>query len=353
MSGYDYGNARLRAMKSQLLARSELQDLAEIRNLDGLIAALAKTVYGRAVDIAIVHASGLGVITEALRLDLIDQLGRVRGFYGKQAQAMMTVMLRSYDVHNLKTVLRGLSKNAPVDEIQMALIPIGELSDSILAGLIRTAGPRAAIDTLASMRVSLARPLLALRAQHPGATTLEMELALDRWYFEDAHQQDLVDSLRYALNLEADFMNLMTALRFAHAPMERQSLRRWLETDDLRSLFVKSGKLSSDLLMQVARQNSLDDAIELLAATSYGEALGAGLAAYRQSKRLSDVEKPLGHWRLRQVAALMNKDPLGIGVPLSYFALKTSEVSNICWIAQGINLRLEPRVILHELEFAI
>jgi hypothetical protein len=45
MADYDYGNARLRVMKSRLLPRSELEVLAEAGSLDGLIAALTKTVY--------------------------------------------------------------------------------------------------------------------------------------------------------------------------------------------------------------------------------------------------------------------------------------------------------------------
>jgi vacuolar-type H+-ATPase subunit C/Vma6 len=68
MSGYDYGNARLRAMKSRLLSGRDLEALAEIGSLDGLIAALAKTVYRETVEIALVRASGLACVNEALRL---------------------------------------------------------------------------------------------------------------------------------------------------------------------------------------------------------------------------------------------------------------------------------------------
>ena len=40
MSDFDYGNARLRVMKSRLLSRQELEALAEAGSLNGLIAAL-------------------------------------------------------------------------------------------------------------------------------------------------------------------------------------------------------------------------------------------------------------------------------------------------------------------------
>ena len=51
------------------------------------------------------------------------------------------------------------------------------------------------------------------------------------------------------------------------------------------------------------------------------------------------------------MAGLIINDPLGIGVFLGYFALKKSEVTNIRWVAQGINLGLEADAIKAELEF--
>ena len=53
MSDYDYGNARLRAMKSRLLSWRELETLINIDNLQGLIAALTKTAYRKPVEAAL------------------------------------------------------------------------------------------------------------------------------------------------------------------------------------------------------------------------------------------------------------------------------------------------------------
>jgi vacuolar-type H+-ATPase subunit C/Vma6 len=120
---------------------------------------------------------------------------------------------------------------------------------------------------------------------------------------------------------------------------------------DLGALFVRPGHLSLELLTRVANKNTLEEAVTLLAETIYEPALRTGLAAYQQTRRLSDIERSLKHLRLHWLAGLVVKDPLGIGVPLSYFALKSSEVSNIRWIAQGINLGLDSKAIKQELDF--
>ena len=85
MSGFDYGNARLRAMKSRLIHRSELNALAESGNLQGLIAALNKTSYSRAVETALARFTGMACIGECLRDELISSLGKLLRFYEGEA----------------------------------------------------------------------------------------------------------------------------------------------------------------------------------------------------------------------------------------------------------------------------
>jgi V/A-type H+-transporting ATPase subunit C len=356
MSGYDYGNARLRAMKSRLLSRRELEALAGVGSLRGLIAALTKTTYRKPVEAAMVHASGIDCIAEALRQDLIDTFGRIREFYIGHERDLVDIVLRIYDVHNLKTILRGLSQNAPSGEIITSLLPVGELSYSTLAELTRAPNPRAAIDLLASMRLPIAQPLLKLRAERPGADTPETELALEHWYFQRARQHLQRSPLGAGhliafLELEADLTNLLTVLRFAHAPAERRVLPRWLGADGFRRLFIDPGRLSFELLTSAGDQETPEAAVEALAGTPYEPLLRAGLEAYAQSGRLSDFEKYLRHFRLRWMAGLIAKDPLGIGVLLGYLALKTSEVSNLRWLAQGIRLGLKTEEIRRDLEF--
>jgi V/A-type H+-transporting ATPase subunit C len=357
MSGYDYGNARLRAMKSRLLSRSEIESLAQTGSITFLINALAKTPYCRAIEAALVRTTDIDCISEALSRDLVDTLGKAHQFFNGREGQLIAIALRSYDVNNLKTILRGLRKQVMPDDITANLLPVGDLSPALLSALASASEPRVVIDMLVSMRLPVAQPLIELRAKRPGAGISEMELALDRWHYEQAfsHFEGSPRStsvISSALALEADLTNLLTALRFVHSPAERRVLYERFGTDDLGQLFVGPGRLSFRLLAQVGAQNTLEDAVELLVGTPYESSLKAGLGGYLHSERLSDFEKQLRCFRLNWMARLIVKDPLGIGVPLGYFALKTNEVANIRWVAQGIGLGLEPDAITADLEFA-
>jgi vacuolar-type H+-ATPase subunit C/Vma6 len=117
MAEFDYGNARLRAMKSRLLSRNELEALTEAGSLQGLISALSKNAYRQSVEAALTHTTGMDCIHVALRNDLIATLGKVRSFFHEQAEELVAMVLRAYDVHNLIAILRGLDKNASQSEI--------------------------------------------------------------------------------------------------------------------------------------------------------------------------------------------------------------------------------------------
>lgn len=351
MSDYDYGNARLRAMKSRLLPRRELETLAESNSLPGLITALIRTAYRKSVESALARTSGMDCIAEAMRLDLTSTLGNVRLFYPDSARQLVDIVLRTYDIHNLKTILRGLNKNVPQQEILQALLPIGNLDLSVLMELTRAPGPRGVVDMLASMNLDIAQPLLQVRAD-----VNEMELVLDQWHFREA--MDLLkkefrseETLFAALELDADITNLLTVMRFAYAPAEGKLLSGRSVAPEFERFFVGPGRLPFALLSRAANQETVESAVEVLSGTPYGEALRTGLQAYTQTNRLSSFEKHLSRYRLERTSRLISKDPLGIGVLVGYLAQKTNEVSNIRWIAHGINLVLKPDAIRSELEF--
>ena len=356
MSAYNYGNTRLRVMKARLLSREELEAFTEMSSLQALINALVKTAYRRAVESALMRAGGMACITVALSRDLAETFGKMRSFYSGRAGEHIAVMLSGYDVHNLKTILRGLSRNALAEEINAALLPVGELTTGLLAQLARAQEPRAAIDHLASMRLPIAQPLVRLRADHPGASLREMELALDRWRFQQSRARVQKTRGRNGLFLdvldaEIDQINLLTMLRFAYAQAERQALQKRLGSEDLSRYFVGPGRLSFELLNRAAMQDTLEATVEILSGTRYEAPLQTGLSAYQRSGRLSDFEMHLRAYLLRWRARLVATDPLGIGVPLGYSALKVNEVANLRWLAKGIHLDLGADAIRAELEF--
>jgi V/A-type H+-transporting ATPase subunit C len=353
LSDFDYGNARLRAMKSRLLPRRALEELAEAGSVQGLITALANTAYREAVAAALVRLTGLDCLSAALRDDLVATLGKARTFYAEAAQALAQLALLRYDVHNVKTILRGLAGQVPANEISGSTLPIGELRPADIGELVRAADWRMAIDLLATWRLPIAKPLLELHATQRNRDghlePLEMEVALDRWYFDTAIAGAGHTTLRAAVMLEADVTNILTALRLVGLTDVAAILRERLGAADVTRLFVGPGQIPFELLVEAAHQESIPNAVDTLATTVHGATLTAALPAYAASARLSVFERALARQQLHHAAALVASDPLGIGVLLGYAALKTNEIANLRAIAQGLLLGEKPDRIRGEL----
>lgn len=344
-------------MKSRLLSRRELERLSAARGVEALIAGLTRTVYRRPVEAALARAGGLACITLALHHDLESNTRRLRAFFRGEAARSVEIVLGAYDIHNLKAILRGLSTQAPPSDILATVLPVGELPASVLAELARAPDPRAAVDILASMDLRFARPLLTLRATRPDATTVEMEICLDQWYYRNAfaaleEMRGQGGYLHPALQLDADWTNVMTVLRLVHTSDEQPLLRSSPGAAVPGDLFVGPGRLSFSRLAQAADEKSVECAISLLAehVAAYQAPLSAALAAYRSAGTLSAAERELDRFRLRWLAQLPARDPLGIGVLLGYLALKRNEVRNLRWLAHAGHIGLKPEAIRAGLE---
>jgi len=358
MSGFDYGNARLRAMKSRLLTKRELESLLETSHLEALIAALAKTVYQKPVEAALTRTTGIDCIDLALRSDLMNTVGSMGKFFQDRAKKQVNIVLGFYDVHNIKAVLRGLDNHVIPNEILMSTIPVGELMDNDLEEMARMQDPRGAIDLIGSMGLKFAQPLLQVRVRKPGARIADLELALNKWFYQNLFQdlQNLNGDggvLKTALQMEADLTNMLTVLRFAHAPGERQVFRERQPHTSLEDLFVGPGNISFSTLEIAGKQDSVAAAIAVLENTSYNKPLKSGLEAYSRSTLLSDIERHLLRHRLVWRAGLIARDPLGIGVLLGYLALKLNEVRNLRWVTRGISLGLRAPEIREMLEYPL
>ena len=176
-----------------------------------------------------------------------------------------------------------------------------------------------------------------------------MEVALDHWYFDTVLAGAGGTTLREAVALEADVTNMLTALRLVGVPDAAAILRERLGAADVTRLFVGPGHIPSALLAEAAHQESIPEAVDTLAATTYGGTLTGALQAYAASARLSVFERALTQRQLHYAAGLLAHDPLGIGVLLGYAALKTNEVANLRAIAQGLMLGEKPDRIRSEL----
>jgi len=328
--------------------------LAGESDVDTLLNALTSTPYREAVELALVQGSGMAALSQALQNDMNYRLQKIERFFTDKSSELVRLVFLRYDVDNLKAVLRGLSQQLAAKEILAATVSRGILDSADLTELAQAANAREAIDILATWRLPIAQPLLALRVNQPGAALWQMEIALEQWYFREVGVEGsrAGRALHDYLSLYADSANIMTILRLVGLEGRAAFFRERFNADDPLPLLIGPGRLPFSLLVEAARAETVQEAVAVLAPTVYGRTLEDTLGQYRSTDLLSSFDRALYRLRLRQAVSFFVRDPHGIGILIGYLLLSSNEIANLNRIGQGIYLGRPTAEIQAELIFS-
>jgi len=357
-AGFGYGNARLRARRSQFLTEATYYDLLAQPNIEQLITALIKTPYKNDIEAALVRVEGVAGVFEALHANLTRTLNQVRDFFTGPALNLVDILLRHWDRYNLLTILRGQSHEVSPETILAALVPVGQLDQVSLRELARQPGLRACLDLMITWRLPYAKTLSQVRARTGTVPDLDqLELALNRFHYSslltelgqgNKNQTLLLEHLR----LEIDLINLITAFRLARTPEIRHLVQQRYQAADICPLLIEpGGRVSAKWLAeQVAGVSGVEELVNSLSETSYGPALRVGWQRYQAGQGgMPALERELERWRANRTAAMFTRNPLSIAIPIGYFGCKALEITNLRLLTQAVSLGLDSEQVRRDL----
>lgn len=322
----DYGNARIRARRTELLPGATLRAWAG-KKPRALLSALADTPYREDVEYALARAAGLDAVHLALRQHQVRVLGALRSFYGGRSGKQLTLMLRGFDRRNLTAVLRGHARGTDPAFVSALLVPAGDLDGPTLDALVAEPTLRAFLERLVAWRLpspGVARAVYeALPAYTRHGDLAVLERALSRAFTEElvAGLQD--PSVGWAVHSEADKQNLLTTLRL------------WLVTPaDLRSTtpiaphLLPAGTLPASLLESLWRQETREGILTELSGRLAQPwihpvrhwASGGSLVTLSEDLQAAWLRSGIGRWR---------GDPLSLDLPVAYLFSVLTETRNL------------------------
>lgn len=341
MGEWGYSNARLRAMKGRLFGRDTYTELLELERIDDMIAHLAQSTYAPEIDAALARYNGLRVVLEGCRLHLAHTFRTVRTFFDEDDAPLIRALLARYDLHNIKTLLRGQQADARPEEILEALVPAGDLDDSALRVLVHEPDGETTIELLRAWNGAYARiARTALRAWrdtddwHVFETTLDNEFY--RWLLGQLDGGKNHRYVREYLVREIDTANLTTALRVRAVGAAND--------DQLAQRFIGGGQVARSWLLDLARETRDDVALAMLRQSRWAEQMGP-----LDRLDVPAVQRALDRHLAQWGQGFWGRDPLSVAPGIAYLAAKRAEVANVRMIAQGIALGLPRADIEQEL----
>jgi V/A-type H+-transporting ATPase subunit C len=344
---YDYVNARIKGMKSRLLAPPVFETLILKPDVESIIAELENTPYKLEIEKATVQYSGIKCIEVALRKDFTNAFRKILGFMKEDtAEKYIKILLSRWDIQNIKTILRGKNIHMTSAEIVECLVPAGQLDDATLIELIKQPDVKAVIDLLATWRIEYAKPLTRNFKEYSEKRDLSiLEYAIDKFYYENALEKLGEDSYddRIILDMirtEIDVTNIKNVLKL---------IRDKIEIEEAEGLLINDGaKLNKERLLAMIRTGTLEGAIKVLDATPY-KFLSELPADVFRTEKISVFEKELEKYLIKRGISRVLGDPLSIAVAVGYVWAKYNEITNIRIIARCKTADITEKEIREEL----
>jgi V/A-type H+-transporting ATPase subunit C len=345
---FGYGNARLRARRTDLLSDVDYERLLG-EDVAGLLGALEQTRYAPDLEAAS-RGGSLARLHETIGRHLSRSLQQMRSFYADRARSLVDLMLSRFDVHNIVTVLRAQSGEKR--EGPDALVRVGWMTGPLAHELLRQDGLAASVDLLARSTPDRDQGA-SLRTAFAEYERTEDLAALERAVFADhaarlsaslASAGSVARTLRRFERREIDERNLLVALRLRDA----QASGAEAETPPAAT------RLPGGSVRLAAFRDALNAPTSAAVVAHLGRASRgrwqAPLDRWAASGDLSALERELERRRVTDAVALfVAGDPLAIDVPIAFMAAERAEARNLRLLGEAAVREIDPQIVRREL----
>lgn len=350
-SDYGYINARIRAMRSFLLKKEDYAQALRQRTEGEFISFLSSLVsYSNDLRQALLRQPLACVALEALKYNLCRVFRKIIKFSEGEPKELILILLGTWDIYNLKTIIRGLLSAQDKNIIIQTLMPIGKWDLEFLSKLVECKDLKLLANSLVTTDASeLAKKIARLISNYSLASPLEiLENNLQEAYFRNA-QESLNQENKNArivleyLSFQIDFLNILLALNLHH----------YADKSHLKVNFFKGGRLKEAFLKDLLKVKAKEEALKLFEHSPYLWLAKEGLEVYKRSNSLSSLERLFKNKLFLFCSSLYTRgDPLSMSIPLAFINFKENEINNLRLIAKAISFGVPESLITQELIYA-
>jgi V/A-type H+-transporting ATPase subunit C len=330
IANYAYSNSRIQVMSSRIIPEEKLKEMIEASSLAEVVAALEATEYSPYLREMMDERSE--AIERALNRHTADSYREVATMVPMNFKKILAVLLRKWDVYNIKMILRGVYAERSPDDIRADLVPVGELDSSKIGVLVEARSLEEVISNLDGTPYSHLAESLQLFDQTKNLTVFEA--TLDKTLYEDAWgyatSQPLDEnllSLRNYLATNIDVVNLKFVFR---------AKRDGLAAGSIEGYLVKGGNLAESLIKSILEVDSVDNVVAALEGTKYYQPVLAAVPEYESTRSILPIELALDGYLVRVGKDISITQPFGIGPAIGYLSMKEMEIRNVRTLARGI-----------------
>ncbi len=329
VGAYAYLHARVRAMYSTLLTPQFFDELYRAPDFFNLINQLEHTVYGP----YLMRVDNRELTPRRAVFEMKSQMSEAYATVIRSSpehlHPLLALFYRSFEVDNLKAILRGIQSGASWDRIRYVLFPFVSTKVFPAEAMFQEHEIPAAIEKLHGTLyyATLAHALERYTAEQ---SLFPLEVALDLSYWREVwkdinqlSQLDREHALRVAGSL-LDVNNLLWAIRYRvyHQLSEEELINYTLPFGyRVKDADVRAIAAGADILEIVARlypNLTLEDTV-----------------LNEPKDWLPELETKLQRHVVKQCRKEFDGYPFHAGIPLAYLVLKKMEIQDLTVLAEA------------------
>jgi V/A-type H+-transporting ATPase subunit C len=322
-------NARVRANYARLIPPDIWAELINAPSLGVLISLLRRTDYGPYLMQLGENESNPQQVVFQIERQMADTFQRIIQAAPDVSCPLLIQFYRSYEVDNLKAILRGIRSGATWPQIEHTLFPLGEFSVLPAEAMVESGSISTAIELLhgTPYYVTLSHAAKRFNVEQ---SLFPFEVALDINYWREIWRDINAlpkDDRQHAIRILGsllDATNLLWAIRYrvyfklSEEEIINYTLPFGYRVKDADILAIAGG---ADISQIVARiYPDITDLPSLLE---------------EPRKGLPLVEVELERQVMKESRAAFLGNPFNIGVPLAYLVLKKMEIRDLIVLVEA------------------
>lgn len=325
---YAYIVARVRAMKSKLIPKEMYPKFLNME-IPEITRFIGESEYKKDVDELGKKYHGTDLFEHALNQNLALTYRKLIEVSQNEANFLITEYLRSWDIWNIKTIIRGKFSGASEEEILESVVSAGQLRYRDLTEIVK-------LDTVEGVIAAFAKTPYYPALEGYKGVLADIENALDKMYYSKLIKAVAATENRLFLKFlrtEIDLKNLKILFRMKRAGMER---------DDIIKMLIPSGMELKEADLARLASMPLSEFVRALEEYSYWKAI-SDISGELTS--LINIETRLDKYGLVYASRISYHYPLSILPVLDYILSKKMEVDNLRIIVRGKETMLPEEII--------
>lgn len=325
---YSYANSRVKAMKSELLDKSIIEEIVKADNIAEIIGILERTYYREDLAHYSLDYSGANLVELALGKNLASTSRKVVRLTPEVGRNTLLNILEEWDIHNLKTII--LAKSLGHENILPFLVPAANLTEREINRLLEQKDIDELLSFLTGTKYgkAIAPNIEEYRKSKDVAVLLN---ALDQYYYDKlmkgikatySDENAILDLMKERI----DIKNIVNILRAKKEGIE-----------NIRDFIIRGGKMKTGEIDDMIASKDVEGVIAKIK-DRYD--LGKELEKYQKDGSIAHFENRLERIVVERVLRRMKCSTLSLSVIVGYLLLKEEEISNIRKIVRGKEFNL-------------